>query len=507
METSRTKNTKKNIISGLIKQFSSLLLAFIIRTVILYYLGAEYQGLNGLFTSILQMLNLTDLGFSTAIMYILYKPIAQDDKEAIRGIVNYLKKIYLIVGLAILVLGICIMPFLRYLISSDIPDGINIYVLFAIYLLNSSLSYMLFAYKSAYLSALQKESVVSNAFTLTSIFIKIVQLVLLISFKNYYIYVLTLPIGTALYNIAVQIASKKISPDIFPKGTIPNDLKQNFKKQVKAIFIGKISDVARNSLDNIVLSAFLGLVAVAIYDNYYYIYSAIYGIMGIIIHGMMASVGNSIATESKEKNYTDLKKFNFIFMIIVGWCSICMLCLYQPFMLIWMKNDQTMLFDNRDMFLFCFYFYAINMTYVRSMYLDGYGLFHECRYWCVIEAVSNLVLNIALGYFFGITGIIVATIITIIVFNFICRSNVLFKYYFNFSPKEFYFEHIIYLLVTTGIALLTYFVCSLLPFSGVYNLLLRLALCIVIPLIAYLVIYCRTKHFKEMKSIVKRLIH
>lgn len=507
MANIRVKNSKRNIVSGIVKQIISLGLAFVIRTTILYTLGAEYQGLNGLFTSILQVLNLTDLGFSTAIVFILYKPIAENDTSTICSIINFLKKIYFIIGIVILVLGMMIMPFLPRFVSSGVPKDINIYILFAIYLVNTSISYMMFAYKSALLTALQREDVVNNVYTISTTAIKIIQLVLLLCFHNYYIYIIVMPIETIVNNIALQIASKKIFPNIIPEGTIPREIRDVFNKQIKAVFIGKLGDVARNSFDNIVISMMMGLVAVAIYDNYYYIYSALYGIMGIIIHGIIASVGNSIVVESVEKNYRDMLKFNFIFMWIVGWCTVCMICLYQPFMHIWMKGDQSMLLSTWNMLLFGVYFYSINMTYVRSMYLDGNGLFHECRVWFVVEALGNLSLNFVLGYYLGITGILLATIITIVLFNFICRTNILFKHYFKRSIKEFYCNHMKYAVVTAGIAILTYCVCSFVTVNGFAGLAIRAAICVVLPNILYLVCYFKHREFPGAVKFVKRLFH
>ena len=228
--------------------------------------------------------------------------------------------------------------------------------------------------------------------------------------------------------------------------------------------------------------------------------------MGIIIRGISASVGNSIATDSVEKNYKDLLKFNFIFMWIVGWFSICMLCLYQPFMIIWMKGNTDMLLGNFNMGLFCIYFYAINMTYVRSMYLDGNGLFHECRWWFVVEALGNLVLNLLLGYLFGISGILLATIFTIVAFNFICRTNILFKHYFKKSTFEFYKQHIFYAIVTIFTGIACFKLCDLIVVSGFIGLLIRAIICTFFPNVVFFVVYRRFSQFDSAKSFVLRML-
>ncbi|MGI6377809.1 MAG: lipopolysaccharide biosynthesis protein [Bacilli bacterium] len=504
---SRIKNTKRNIVSGLIKQIISILLPFIIRTIIIYTLGTAYSGLNGLFSSILQVLNLTDLGFTAAVTFVMYRPIADGDNESVSAILNFLKKTYFIVGIVILLIGLAITPLLSYLISGEIPSDINIYLLFLIYLFNTVISYLLFAYKGALFNAMQREDVVSNIYSVTSFFIKGIQILLLIFLRNYYVFIMVMPLGTVANNILLQVFSKKYFPEIIPNGKLPKETYRVIIKQVKALFVGKLGTVARNSLDDVMISFFMGLVAVAIYDNYYYIFSAIYGILLVLTQSMQASVGNSIAKETKLKNYKDLLKFNFLFMWIVGWCSITMSCLYQPFMFLWMRGDTNMLLSLLDMFLLCLYFYILNMNNARNLFLEGNGLYHECRLWFVLEAVGNLVLNLLLGYFLGITGIILATIITIFVFNFITRTNVVFKHYFNISPKEFYLKHLLYFLITICVGFVTYHLCDFIRIEGFLNIIIRSLLCVVLPNVLFLAFLFKTKEFKEAKGLVLGLLH
>ena len=502
----RTKNTKRNIVSGLLKQLVSIVLPFIARTIIIYVLGAEYQGLSGLFTSVLQVLNLSDLGFSTAVTFILYKPIANGDNTAVKAILNFLRRVYYIVGTVILVIGCVILPFLPYLIAGDVPSNVNIYILFGVYLFNAVISYFLFAYKNTLFSAMQRVDVVNNIYTVTNICIKLIQIISLLTLKNYYAYTIIIPAGTIVNNLLVQYFSKKYYPHLLPSGNISAETKTEVIKQVKAVFIGNVGDVARNSFDNIVLSSLLGLVAVAIYDNYYYIFSAIYGVLLVIMGAMKASVGNSLVTESVDKNYQDFIKFTFIFMWIVGWCTIALFCLYQPFMLIWMRDDKTMLLPFVDVLLLCIYFYLINMNNTRNLYLEGKGLFYECRIWFVMEALSNLVLNFALGYFLGITGIILATILTIFIFNFITRTQVVFKNYFRISPKRFYCQHSIYFILTAIIAFCTYLICNFINIVGVLGLILKTIVVMIFPNIFYLLLYRNDKTFKSSKQFLKNII-
>lgn len=506
VSTSRIKNAKRNVMSGILKAIVVIVLNFLIRTAVIYILGFEYQGLSGLFTSILQVLNLTDFGFSAAVTFILYKPIAEDDIDTICAIIAFLKKVYRIIGIVILIIGLVLMPFLPKLISGSCPDDINIYILFIIYLFNTVISYFLFAYKSTLLSAYQREDVVSNVYTITMLSCKGIQFLLLLVFKNYYIFVMVVPIATIISNILLHLWSQRIFPNVIPKGKILLETKRTLIKQVKAVFINRMSDIARNSFDNIVLSLFLGLTVVAIYDNYYYIYSALYGFMGIIVHSIKAGVGNSLVNESVDKNYHDCMKFSFVFLWIVGWCTICMCCLYQPFMRVWMKGDENLLLSTSNMVLFCVYFYVISLVYTKNVYLEAQGLFWECKYWYICEAIGNLVLNILLGYFWGVTGILLATIITIVVFNYFGGTIVLFKFYFKRTPKYFFASQLFYLTITFFNGLGTYILCSYINFGGILDVIIKIAVCMVVPNIVFMVVYFRTKEFRESLDLIKRFI-
>ena len=503
---SRLKNAKRNAYSGFIKQIVNIVLTFAIRTAVIYVLGAEYQGLSGLFSSILQVLNLSELGFSSAVTFILYKPIAEENNDEICAIIAYLKKIYFIIGIAILAIGILLMPFLPHLISGSCPDDINLYVLFEIYLVNSSISYLFFSYKSTLLTAMQREDIVSNIYTITTLFSKVLQFILLIMLENYYFYVLILPVNSLVNNLLLEIISKRAFPNIKPKGIVSAETKKEFQRQVSASLLNRICDIARNSLDNIVISSILGLVAVAIYGNYYCIFAAVYEIIGVIVHSVQASVGNSLVKETVEKNYQDCRKFSFILMWTVGWCAICMCCLYQPFMMLWMKGDTGLLLSPTNMILFCVYFYAISMTRTKGVYLEAKGLYWECRKLYILETLGNLVLNIGLCKIWGITGILIATIITVVVFNFCGGTRILFKFYFKSGEKSFYLSHIKYFIVTSLSGIITFGICNEIPFDGYLGLLLKALICLIVPNIIYFLIYFKTQMFKETFDTMKGLV-
>lgn len=505
MVESRTKNAVKNILFGTVNKVVNLLLPFISRTVIMYVLGSEFLGLGSLFTSVLQMLNMTELGFSSAIVFSLYKPLASDDTDTVRGLMSFYKKIYMILGIFILGIGVCLMPALPYLIKGTPPAGVNIYVIYAMYLGNTCISYCFFAYKSALLEASQKLSVISNIQSIVNCARYCVQLILLVVTKNYYVFMIIMPISTFLYNTLVAFITDKRYPQYKAKGLIRESDKYDLKQQIKGLAISKICGVMRDSLDSITLSAFVSLTAVAIYGNYSYVVSAIHGMLTVISAGIRAGVGNSIVTNSKEKNFHDMLKFNYLYLIVSGWCVTCMVCLYQDFMLLWAK--QELMSSNVTMVLFSIYFYSLCLSDIRNVYVEAKGLWWDFRIRSIIEASANLILNIIFVSKWGITGVMIATILTFWLINIGYGTPILFKKYFGIEHlKPYAFQCIKYTAINVIVCAFVYLGCTFVPFNGYWGLILKAIICGILALGLLLLIYRHDHLFKETSDGVKGLL-
>lgn len=499
----RTKNTSRNILAGLLNQMVSIVLPFVNRTVVLRTMGADFTGLAGLFLSILGVLNIAELGFNTAVVYSLYRPMAEHDEDAICEIVSLLRKIYLLVGTAILGFGILLMPFLPNLIHGSYPDSINLYLLYFLYLINSAVSYYLFAYKECLLIADQRQDIAHNIRSVVSTARYILQFIVLLATHNFYCYLITAVLGTVVTNISIQYATLKRYPYFH---FVQSKLKppKSFFDQMKGLLIDRICNTCRNSFDGIIISSFVGLTATAIYGNYYYIYSALYGVMLVICGAMGASVGNSIVTDSIEKNYRDLQKFSMLFAWIAGWCTTCLLCLYQPFMRLW--AGEELLLPQFDMVLFCIYFYVINMNNVRNQYVSGNGMWWRLRGSYLLEAFANLGCNVILGRMFGITGVILATIITIFFFNFVLRNTILFRDYFRGqSLKRFHLNHLYYAAATFIASWVTFGVCRMLPPLGL-ELIRNGVICVILPNIVYFVMFRLHPLYKEAFGFARQVL-
>lgn len=502
----RKKNTIRNSFWGLISKIINIIAPFVLRTIMIQVLGFEYLGLSSLFTSILQVLNMAELGFSSAIAYSLYKPIAENDNKTICAIIHLFKKVYFIIGTIIFVIGIALIPFLKYFIHGNVPSEINIYILYLLYLFNTGISYYLFAYKSAILSAMQREDIISRVYSFVILIQYIIQISVLITIKNYYIYYIFVPFFTIVNNIVIAAISSKRYPQYIPRGDISRELLEDIKKKVSGLVVSKICGTTRNTFDSIIISSFLGLSIVGIYSNYYYILSNIAAVLTIVVTSMRAGIGNSIVMESKKKNYNDFIKFTFIYEWISGWCSICLLCLYQPFMILWVGKKY--LFSFNIVVLFCLYFFWLTMADMINVYSGAVGLWYENRNRTLVEAIANLILNVLLGYKFGVVGIMSATLITIVLFNFGWQALILFKNYFSSVEINTYFKICLkYNFFTIINGAITLFVCIKLPVSGMLSLIFRGLTCLILPNILYLLFYKKSTEFQSAKVFVKGCLH
>ena len=493
---SRSKNAKRNIVFGLTNQIVSLIIPFITRTIIIRLLGAAYLGLSGLFSSILQVLNLTELGFGSAIVFSMYKPIARNDTAELCALLKYYKKIYSIVGAAIFAGGLLVLPFLPQLIKGSWPADINIYILYIIYLFNTSISYFLFAYKQSLFTAYQRDDILSKIHISIKILTSLSQIAVLLLWKNYYAYVGVHFAANVVTNVSVQLLSKKAFPELFCKGALSKEKKNEIKTKVKGLMVSRLCITSRNALDSIFVASFIGLIDTAKYNNYFHILTSVSGILSIIGQSILAGVGNSIVTETQEKNHKDMLRMNFIYMWIAGWFSACMICLYQPFTELVFGSD--MLFPFSIAVLFTLYFYLLKMGDMRYIYSEAAGLWWENRYRAIAEAIANMILNYTLGKYFGVSGIIAATLISVFFINFLWGSAIIYKHYFtSMKAVLFYKQHAFYAAVCLLAAVITYGLCSLTMNTGILGLLMKGVLCAILPHIVFLLVYHKTRIFQD----------
>lgn len=500
----RTRNAKRNIYAGVLHRGAEILFTFVTRTVVLKTLGAEYTGLSGLFTAILNIMNVAELGFSAAVAYEMYKPIVDHDSDFICKLLNYYRRIYKYIGTLIIVIGIALGPFIPKLIKGTYPQEINVYILFIMQLLYTALGYFIFAYKEVIISANQRQDLVSLVDLGIVIAQNVLQIGVLFATKNYYFYMLIMVVGVVVRNFMISWVADKEYPEYHCEGELSKEDKNKIIQHVKGIAVGKINVVSRNAFDDVIISMYCGLTDVTIYDNYYYIMRGVSYMTSIIKNSILAGVGNSIASEPIEKNLADFKRFEFYYWWISAWCTIVMFCFYQPFMHYWAGDKLTA--TNTAMALFVLYFYIGQMGHIRSTYANAAGIWWKLRKISFAEMACNLALNFILGYKLGMVGVLIATCVTVFVFSIIGITIILFREYFKTSAVEILTEYFWQMGVTILALGVTFGVCNRFSIE-IVGLLMRAIICIIIPnIILAGFSLCRRNTRSYMKGIRKYIL-
>lgn len=502
---SRTKNASRNIVWGILNKIITLGLPFVTRTVMIYTLGMNYVGLGSLFSSILQVLSFAELGIGSALVFSMYKPIAEENNAKVCALLNFYRKTYRIIGIVILVLGLAIMPFLNFLVAGDVPKGINLQILFTIYLANNLVGYFLLAYKQSLFTASQRVDMISKIGMALQVLSSLAQIIILLTIKNYYFYALVIPAITVINNLLVGILTDKAFPQYKCEGNIEKNEQKEIEKKVGGMLFQKIGSIINSSADTIVISSFLGLRILGVYNGYYYVITALVGLIAVIQQSMIPAIGNSIVLDSVEKNLKDFKKFQLLYLWIIVWWSACLLGLYQPFIRLW-QGQENML-SNLIVLLLVIYFFTFKMGDVSWMYRESMGLWWECRFIPLITAIVNLVSNIILVNVIGLPGVLISTIVSMSFINLPWNSKVLFLNYFK-STKEwirFMLRTAMYFLSMVIVSGITLGVCILLPGTGWTNLILRMIVCGIVPNILLILINIKNPEFKSAGQFVLRV--
>lgn len=424
MANSRTKNSALIMVFSGIRQLLTFLLAFVSRTVFIYTLGAEYLGLNGLFTNILQFLSLTELGIGSAIAFYLYKPLAVHDIERVKVIMRFYRDCYRVVGLTMLGLGCLLMPFLSKLVNLDQPIPDNLYLIYFLFLCNSAFTYLFFAYKQTLVMANQEQyriEKVNIAFTFINCLADVLVLVLSRNFTIYLAMKVTLVV---VKNIIISLKIDKAYPYIKEscQGRLSKGEIKKLFKDVYSISIFRVGSTLVNSVTNIIISACLGTVIVGYYSNYLLITSSIMIAFMLFVNSFTAGVGNVLATETPEKQYKVYRTLNLMSFFVYTLFTICLFQLSNSFINLWVGNlHKDYVLSQWAVVAICLNFYLDCNVQIINVFRNGSGHFETGRYLPVYGGIANVVISLIGAKFFGFLGVlfappIVKTFITTIPF-------------------------------------------------------------------------------------------
>ena len=494
------KSRLENVSSNFIWQIYSLVITsvfpFIVRTVMLRYFGNEYTGVGSLFISVLQVINMADLGIDSAAAYYLYDPIARNDKKRVCAILNLLKKVYFGIGCVILAAGIILLPFLPYLVKGKVyPEGLNIYAIYLLYILNSVLNYFFGNYWKSVLVADQRGDKVGQIGGTSALIMYCLQLFAIVVLRNYYIYTILLMVVTVLNLFFIRLYAFRHYKDIKTVGEVDGDFLREFCGKLFALSLSKLRNVSRNSFDSIVISSFLGLSILTKYQNYYQIFLVPYVLVGIVTTAVTPSLGNKMIFDSATSNYNVIKKISHFMNIVLTVIISCMLNLYQVMIKIWVGESNLLSYS--VVILFCVYIYLIGISSITMMIRDSAGIWWEGKSGYVIEAGANLFLNYVFGYIWGINGVILATVVTILFINIPWEQHFVFKCYFKSSQRNYVFYCIELSIVTIFISLLSFKLASLISADNWSGALYKLIISVIVPCVLWGMI-----SFKQLKNFV-----
>ena len=496
----RISNVKRNIFFGILYVAVSQFFPFIVRTILIYSFGVEYLGLNSLFASVLSVLSLMELGFGTAVVYSMYQPVAEKNTDQICAHLAYYRRIYRLIGIVVMAVGLALLPFLKWLIYDPVlPGELNIYYCYLIFLGDAAVSYLLYGYMTAIPTAYQRRDILSRV-DIGMVCLKCVaQSLVLVYFNCFYLFLLTIPMITIARNLVINYVVKKKYPEIACKGEISAVQKKDLNRRVKGLIVSKLTNVSRNSIDCV-----LGVTGK--YNNYYFVLRAFGAFSTTVCSSMFASVGNSIAIETKEKNYQDLQLFDFVYMAIVGWATVSMLCLYQPFIRLWIGEE--MMLDTSVAILLSLYFYFLKSGDIRWVYHEGAGLWYECRHIMVCEALANIVLNIFFCRYLGVIGIVLATLLSVFVTNLVLCPRLLFKLYFKSITMlyQYWRDHSLYTITMLVSAIICYGLCEhFFSVNGFIFLIGRLIICSVVCALVFLLFWSHNERFCKAVSLMRKM--
>lgn len=494
--SSRIFNSIRNTSYALISQVTISILTFVTRTFFIQTLGNTYLGLSGLFGDILTLLSLAELGVGTAIIYSMYKPVAEGDKKKVSALVNLYGKIYRYIGIFITIIGLCITPFLSIFIS-NMPDITNIKIIYILYLLNTSLSYI-FIYKKSILIATQNFHIVSIIQTIITIFQNTIQILILVIFKNFIAYLIVQIVFSFLNNVCISIYvdKKHLYLKTYKNEKVDQFTKKEILKNVASMFLSKVSSAIVTSTDNILISKFVSTITLGYYSNYMLFVNLVRQIFSKIFEAITGSVGNLVSIESKEKSHEVFEKIFFINFWLIGFCSITLFVLINPFITIWIGESYTL-----SVGIVLFICINMYMRFIRNtalIFIDTYGLFTNIKWKCIAEAIINLVASIIYLKILdlGIVGVLLGTFTSNILTNFWYEPYIIYKNKFNKKLNLYFIKFLKYSVVTMITGYISFNICSIRFFeNNITEFIVDFIQCIIITNVLYLAFFFKSKEF------------
>lgn len=495
----RTSKSIRNVIVAFISNFLSILISFIAQIFFVRFLGKELLGLNGLFTNIVSMLGIVELGLGNALIYHLYEPVSKNDYSTIKALMNFYKKSYHFISILILFLGFLLLPFLNFFVNTNLD--INIYVIFILFVIESSSTYLL-SYKRSILYAYQENYIVNLIKIIYILGLNIFQILLLYVTNSYLIYLVLKIVFRFFENFLITLYANKHYRFINEKDAKPlsNNVKQDIFKKIKGLFFHQIGTYIVLGTDNIIISKFIGLVVVGIYSNYVLLMNGIKSLFSQVFYSITSSVGNLLVENNKEKSYLVYKRLNYGNFWLAVFCSISFFIISKTFIILWLGEEFVLY--NSIVFMLMVQLYMDIYGYTIGTFKNAAGIYHEDRFVPLMQSIINIIFSIILVIQFGLIGVVMGTIISCLLLYLYSYPRFIYTKIFNKTYIDYFKELFKNSIVFSICFIVTYFIYSNISFNvTIIQFVYALLCCLIIPNFILFIITRKSKEFCYFKDL------
>lgn len=505
---SRTQSSLKNLLTAIVGQSAGIVISFIARIAFLRCLNEEYLGLNGLFSNILSIFSLVELGVGPAMNFALYKPLAERDTERIKSLMGLYRKAYILIGCTIAAIGLTFTPFYT-LLMDEVPDIPNLTLIYWLFAANTVISYF-FSYKRALIICNEKRYIATIYRYGSYFLLNVAQIAVLLITHNYILFLVLQVLFTFAENVVVSRRADKMYPYLREKkpAPLPKETVRGIKKNIGAMIFHKIGGMVVMSTDNLILSRYVGLAAVGLYSNYYMIMDALNKIVSLLFDSVIASVGNLNASEVEADRVKLEKTFDRTFFAnawIYGFCACCLWVLFNPFISLWLGD--SLLFDRFTVLIIVINFYLTGMRKAAMTFRSATGAFYYDRYRPLAESVINIVASIVLAKHMGVAGVFLGTIISNVTTCIWEEPYVLYKHVFHSKGSGYAIAFSIYMAVTAFACAVTSLLTGIIRMKNLYAaFLLKVVICLAVPNLVFSVLSCQTDQFRYFAGIARQVL-
>lgn len=497
----RTKKSIKNLCFGLTLQAITVILSFLTRTCMIKLLGMEAVSINSLFTEVIAALSLAELGVGSAIIFNLYKPLAEKDEEKVCQLMNLFKKAYLIIAIATMAIGLVLCPYIQIFVN-DLSYSISyVRVVYMLFVAQCASSY-LFSYKTALLEADQKAYIASRVVMVYKTLGTLVLIVLLFYTRKYIVYLCANILLTISTNAFISHKVDRMYPYIKKKAELSKAERRMIFSNIKNIFVKQLAGKIVNSTDNILISSIVSTLLVGYYSNYAIIIGVFKQLSDQMNNSILPSMGNLFVSESKEQCIRILYKLTFIFYLIASIAAVGTYASVQYFITIWIGEEYLLEKPVVTILCILLFFYIIYKPLSDAMHLSGY--FVIGRNISFVSAAVNLAVSFFLGLRIGIVGIFIGTLATYII-EIISKIYYVFSLYFKRSALKYVLSWLKMLFIFAIQLLLIDIITVLLPeYSAIINFVLMGVVACILVVLGNVLFFYKSDELIFVVSLLKK---